>query len=79
MRRLTKNVDHGDGAVGSIPNPAANEEGGLEWCLRYACSDRVALGAASVIGTFEYMLGSEISANEAIRRLRQMRAAYREQ
>ena len=75
--RLTLSVEHGGGAVGTIPAPPT-EDGGLEWHLRYSQSDLTCLQAAAVVATISYLIGSEISATEACRRLRQMRRVYRE-
>ena len=79
IRSLTMNVDHGDGAGASIPDPAAFKDGGLEWCLRYAPgAHNCNFQAASVVESFDYLLSNYISMKEATRRLRQMRAARRE-
>jgi hypothetical protein len=79
IRNLTIRVEHGDGAVGSIPDPAAFEDGGLEWCLRYAPQHHNCnLQAAGVVSTFDYLLSGNTTMKEATRRLRQMRAARRE-
>ncbi len=76
IRNLTLHVEHGGGAVGSIPDPAAEADGGLGWCLRYAPQhDNCHMQAASVVATFDYLLSDAISMTEATRRLRQMRAA----
>lgn len=76
-RELTIQIDHGGGAVSRIPDPAANADGGLDWCLRYSDPTRVRFIAASVVDSFEYIISPEINMAEATRRLRQMRAAYR--
>lgn len=79
IRSLTLHVDHGGGAVGSIPDPAAFENGGLEWCLRYAPqANNCHLQAAGVVSTFDYLLSPNITMKEATRRIRQMRAARRD-
>ena len=76
IRKLTMQVEHDDGAVGSIPDPVAFEDGGLEWCLRYAPQHHNChLQAASVVDTFDYLVSSNINMTEATRRLRQLRAA----
>lgn len=80
IRSLTTNVDVGDGAVMTIPDPRAYEDGGLEWCLRYTCGDlpnNVQFQAASVIDSLDHLLGGWINNTEAMRRLRLMRARYR--
>lgn len=79
VRNLTQTIDHGDGAQGSIPDVLAKEDGGLEWCLRYAPSHHnTHLQAASVVSTFDYLLSDEINMTEATNRLRQMRRERRE-
>jgi hypothetical protein len=78
MRVLTQQVDHGNGAGGSIPDVKAQEDGGLEWCLRYAHKvEGVNFQAASVVGTFDYLLSDQINMTEATKRLRQMRRERR--
>lgn len=79
IRSLTMEVEHGGGAFGSIPDPAAFEDGGLEWCLRYAPqANNCNLQAASAVATFDYLLSGNITMKEATRRLRQMRTARRD-
>jgi hypothetical protein len=79
IRNLTITVDHGGGAHGTIPDPAAFDDGGLEWCLRYAPqANNCNLQAASVAATFDYLLSANINMKEATRRLRQMRTARRD-
>lgn len=78
-RYLLQQIDHGGGAFGSIPDVSQYEEGGVEWCLRYACDgNNYALQAASVVATFDYLLSEQVTAKEAMRRLRQMRRSRRE-
>lgn len=77
-RSLVAQVEIGDGAVMSIPDPRAFEDGGLEWCLRYTCPDlpnNVQFQAASVVESYDYLLGPDITMKEAIDRLRIMRRA----
>lgn len=77
-RNLVAQVEIGDGAVMSIPDPRAFEDGGLEWCLRYTCPDlpnNVQFQAASVVESYDYLLGPDITMKEAIDRLRIMRRA----
>lgn len=75
-RSLMLKVEHGDGAVGFIPDPAAFDDGGLEWCLRYARQhNNCHLQAAAVVSTFDHLMSPNITMKEATRRLRQMRAA----
>tara|TARA_B100002003_G_scaffold198147_1_gene188737 strand:- start:2983 stop:3282 length:300 start_codon:yes stop_codon:yes gene_type:complete len=79
LRALTMQVDHGGGAFGTMPDPAAFADGGLGWCLTYATQHHNChLQAASVVDTFDYLLSENINMTEATRRLRQMRAARRE-
>lgn len=71
--RLTLSVDVGGGAVMTILNPASFEDGGLGWQLRYGSPEAVRFVAASVVESYDYLLSSEITTTEAIRRLRAMR------
>lgn len=78
-RTLTLQVDHGDGAVSTIPDPAVFDDGGLEWCLRYTDNgNNCRMQAASVVSSIDYLLSGNITMQEATRRLRQMRAARRD-
>jgi hypothetical protein len=72
--KLTIQVDHGDGAVSTIPDPLAVAAGGLEWNLRYG-GDGCRPQAASVVASFDYLLSDLITLAEAQRRLRYMRNA----
>lgn len=68
-------VAMGDGAFMSIINPQSFADGGIEWKLRYGSAAGVALSAASLIASYDYLLSSAISMKEATRRLRLLRAA----
>lgn len=72
---MTKRVDVGDGAVMEIPAPPHAERNGLEWSLRYGNVAACRFVAASIVESFDYLLGPNISTAEAIRRLRVMRNA----
>jgi hypothetical protein len=76
LKNILIRVDHGDGAVGSIPNP--RHELGLEWALRYGNPEQVRYVAASVIETFDYLVSDGITMKEATARLRQFRRARAE-
>lgn len=75
---MTLYVDVGDGAEMKIPDPRSFKDGGLEWTLLYGDADAVRGVAASVIGSYDYLLSGSISTTEAIRRLRLIRGVYRE-
>lgn len=77
MEGLTISVEHGGGAVSSIPDPRAIPDGDLAWRLRYADPRAVRLIAASVVDSFDHLLSDDIDMAEATRCLRQMRAARR--
>lgn len=72
-------VDVGDGARMFVPQPNSRTELGLEWRLRYGDAVNMRLQAASVVASMSYLISSELSMQEATRRLRLMRAAYRAQ
>lgn len=79
IRKLVAEVEIGDGAWMTIPDPRAIEDGGLEWCLRYTCGDlpnNVQFQAASLVESISYLLGDEITSHEAVSRLRKMRRAH---
>jgi len=75
--RCATEIHVGDGAVMTVPDPRANEDGGMEWRLRYACSTETRMEAASAIASYSYLLGPEITQSEAARRLRLMRLGLR--
>lgn len=71
-RGCTSPVDCGDGAVMTIVNPYSDDS--VEWGLRYGNADRMRFVAAGVISSYDYLLSADITAKEAIRRLRLLRA-----
>lgn len=73
MTGLTENVDCGDGACMSIVDPRSFEGGGVGWRLRYGNPDAVRYIAASLVESYDYLISDEITAKEAIRRLRLLR------
>ena len=76
--KLTITVDVGDGAVMTLPNPAAYIDGGLEWQLRYGNAVAVRFIAANLVSSYDYILSKNITSKEAMRRLVIMRKAYHE-
>lgn len=79
--RSTISVPVGDGAFHFIANPADDS---LEWKLRYYTNlqdgnaGRIALAAASVLSSYDYLCSASITMKEATRRLRLIRAARRD-
>lgn len=73
---LTIPVHVGGGAWMTIVNPSPPDDG-LVWRLLYGDTQKYRAVAASVIDSYDYLLWSEITAAEAIRRLRLLRAARR--
>ncbi|MGB5901992.1 MAG: hypothetical protein WBH00_03990 [Xanthobacteraceae bacterium] len=73
---MTRQIHVGDGAYMSIVNPW--KDSGLEWQLCYGGYEVVKYVAASVVDSYDYLLSSDISMTEAIRRLRIMRAARKQ-
>lgn len=73
---MVREVHTGGGAYMSIVNPW--RDSGLEWQLRYGAANDVRYVAASVVASYDYLLSSEITTAEAIRRLRVLRAAHRQ-
>ena len=71
-RGCTADVDCGDRAAMSMVNPYSEDS--VEWGLRYGSADRMRFVAASLISSYDYLLSDEITAKEAIRRLRLLRA-----
>lgn len=76
-QRLTIPVDVGGGAVMTIANPRPPDDSGLTWRLMYGDTHQYRASAVSVIDSYDYLLWSEITTNEAIRRLRLLRVARR--
>lgn len=72
---LVIRVPVGEGAVMTIVDPRSFDAGGVEWCLRYGRPEAVALVAAELVSTVDYLLSQHISMKEATRRLRLMRQA----
>ncbi len=76
---MTSQLDVGDGAVMGLVDPRSFADGGLTWALAY-WGDPTPLRhtAASVIGSYDYLLSDSITMKEATRRLRLLRAHRRE-
>lgn len=74
---MVKSVDCGGGAHMNFQNPAVDQS--LGWSLTWATDARpFLLSAASVIGSYDYLLSGDISMTEATRRLRLLRDARKE-
>ena len=71
---MTASVSFGGGAVGTIIDPRSFADGGPEWVCRYGDIESIRYTVASLLESYDYLLSSEISQAEAIRRLRMMRA-----
>lgn len=71
---MTAHVWLGDGAVATIVNPQSFANGGPEWVMRYGNPESIRYAVASIIESYDYLLSSEITSTEAIRRLRALRA-----
>lgn len=66
-------------AMSTIPNPRSYaNEGGPEWVLRYGNPEAFRYEIASLVSTFEYLLSPDYTAEDAVKRLRELRSAYRE-
>lgn len=79
--QLVKYVTVDDGAVMSMMNPLSFTDGGLSWTLRYGNAENckaVGVRAASVLDSYDYLLSGAITTTEAIRRLRILRAAWKD-
>ncbi len=68
-----KNVYVSSDASMTIPTRA---EDSLEWQLRYGNPESVRFLAASIVGSYSYLLCRNITTKEAIRRLRILRKEY---
>lgn len=68
-------VDAGDGAVMSIPDPKTFYDGGPAWQMRYGNPNAVRYEVASLLESYDYLLGSDINNTEAVKILRIMRNA----
>lgn len=72
---MSQHVDCGDGAVMEIIDPRSFENGGPEWVMRYGDPGSIRYGVASLLESYDYLLSSDLTAKEAIRRLRLLRLA----
>lgn len=72
---MTAHVCIGDGAYSTIPNPQSYGHGGIVWHLTYATEGPYRLSAASIIGSFDYLLSDDITMEEATHRLALLRKA----
>ena len=77
MGDFTFRVDCGDGASMAIQDPRSFADGGLVWRLTYGDVQSIKYSAASVIESYTYLIGPNITQAEAIRRLKLLRAAYK--
>ncbi|WP_374828718.1 hypothetical protein [Paenochrobactrum pullorum] len=68
--KLTAQVDLGGGAIATIVNPQSFNDGGVIWRVRYDNCEEVRYTAAMIIESYDYLLSSDISTTEAIRRIR---------
>ena len=71
---MTADVTVGDGAVHTIIDPSSFAEGGPEWTMRYGDPEAIRYTVASLLESYDYLLSSAITASEAARRLRILRA-----
>ena len=77
-RQFTAQVHHGDGAVSTIQDPNAFEDGGVGWVLTWGNAMSVRFIAAGLLESYDYLLSGAVNMTEATRRLRQMRTKRRE-
>lgn len=77
-RKITLEVEVGEGATMSITDPLAYKDGGPEWISRYGNIELHRYQIASMIESYDYLLSDLINMTEAVRRLRIMRAARRD-
>jgi hypothetical protein len=78
LKNITKIVDCGDRAIMMIIDPDSFKDGGVEWIMRYANTERlldVRYIVASLLGSYDYLLSDCITQKEAMRRLKLMRKA----
>lgn len=75
--RMTIDVVVDYGAIMSIVNPQSFADGGPEWVCRYGNIVAIRYTVASLLESYDYLVSSEITSKEAIRRLRIMRAVRR--
>jgi len=71
---MTATMAVGGGAFMTFVNPQSFGDGGPEWVCRYGNVEGVRYTVASLLADYDYLLSSEISTTEAIRRLRLLRA-----
>ena len=64
--------------LSQIPNPQSYEEGGPCWTLSNGPTLDQRQEIAQLVGTLEYLLSPEYTAEDAMKRLRDLRAAYRD-
>jgi hypothetical protein len=78
LKHLTKRVDCGDEVLVTIIDPNSFKDGGVEWIMRYANTERlleVRFIVAILLGSYDFLLSDCITQKEAIRRLKLMRKA----
>lgn len=71
---MTATMAIGDGAFMSFINPQSFENGGPEWTCRYGNVEGIRYTVAGLLESYDYLLSDEITTEEAIRRLRLLRA-----
>lgn len=64
-------------ALSYIPNPASFEEGGPVWSMTYATNLPWKHEITGLLDTLEFLLSPSYTAADAMKRLRELRAAYR--
>lgn len=72
---MTMHVSVGGGAIHNIIDPTCFEDGGPEWVCRYGDVESIRYSVASLLESYDYLVSGQISSEEAIRRLRILRAA----
>lgn len=75
QRNCVIRVDVGDGATMSVTDRSSYREDGPQWIMRYGNPEGIRYEIASLIESYDYLVGSEISLKEATRRLRILRKA----
>lgn len=79
--QLVKYVAVGGIAVMPMMDPLSFDSGGISWTLRYGNAESckaVGVLAAGVLDSYDYLLSDAITTAEAIRRLRILRAAWKD-
>lgn len=71
---MTVTMAMGDGAFTTFINPQSFVDGGPEWVCRYGKVEGIRFAVASLLESYDYLLSGEITTQEAIRRLRLLRA-----